>query len=218
MLTLVAGRWSRCGTRCCRSRCRELPDDLARLDRVLSDHVLLCPIAQAWEAGRAGAGAAVDRDGDVRAVDGRQAPHRLGVRDAGAGGVGLAASPPVLSDRDRSAGAGRVDGPQARPPARRRRWWQEITQDGDREGAARDAVPGAGGEDRLDGGGGRYPLSVRRGARLAGRQVAHARGPQAAEADRRHGRGCATVPARSARLSVRSQRHSRDAPARPRHR
>ena len=28
---------------------RELPDDLARLDRVLSDPILLFPIAQAWE-------------------------------------------------------------------------------------------------------------------------------------------------------------------------
>jgi transposase, IS5 family len=30
---------------------RELPEDLARLDRVLSDSLLLFPIAQAWEAG-----------------------------------------------------------------------------------------------------------------------------------------------------------------------
>jgi IS5 family transposase len=30
---------------------RELPDDLARLDRVLSDQLLLFPIAQAWEEG-----------------------------------------------------------------------------------------------------------------------------------------------------------------------
>src|SRR5688572_28886769 len=28
---------------------RELPDDLARLDRVLADSLLLWPIAQAWE-------------------------------------------------------------------------------------------------------------------------------------------------------------------------
>ena len=89
--------------------------------------------------GCAGAGAAVDRDGDVRAVDGDQAAHRLGVRDAGPGGVGLAASAAVLSDRDRSAGAGRVDGPQARPPARRGGGAGDH-QDGDREGAARDAV------------------------------------------------------------------------------
>jgi hypothetical protein len=46
-----------------------LTDDLAGLDRVLSDPLLLFPIAQAWAA----AGAAVDLDGDVRAVDGRQA-------------------------------------------------------------------------------------------------------------------------------------------------
>ena len=30
---------------------RELPEDLARLDRVLADSRLLLPIAQAWEAG-----------------------------------------------------------------------------------------------------------------------------------------------------------------------
>ncbi len=55
MLTLVGGRWSRCGTRCSPIEVRELPDDLARLDRVLADSMLLFPIAQAWQDG-AGAG------------------------------------------------------------------------------------------------------------------------------------------------------------------
>ena len=145
-------------------------------------------------AGRAGPGAPVDLDGDLRAVDGRQAADRLGVRDVGAGGVRLAASAAVLSDRDRSAGAGRVDGPQARPPARCRRGAGDH-QDGDREGAARDAVPGACGEDRLDGRRGRHPLPVRRDARPARRQDARARGPQALADDRRHdGPGPRSVP------------------------
>ncbi len=129
-------------------------------------------------AGRAGSWAPVDLDGDLRAVDGDQAAHWLGLRDAGAGGLRLAASAAVLSDRDRSACAGRVDGPQARPPAGRRGRAGDH-QGGDREGPARDAFPCAGGEDRLDGRGGRHPLPVRRDARLARRQGARARGPQA---------------------------------------
>jgi hypothetical protein len=96
---------------------RELPEDLARLDRVLVDELLLWPIAQAWEGDFAGAGTTVDPDGHVRAVDGRQAAHWLGIRDAGAGGVGLVASAAVLFDRDRSTGAGRVDGAHARASA-----------------------------------------------------------------------------------------------------
>ncbi len=92
MLTLVGGQVESLWDEVLPVEVRELPDDLARLDRVLSDSLLLFPIAQAWEDGCAGAGAAVDRDGDVRAVDGGQAAHRLGIRDAGPGGVGLAAS------------------------------------------------------------------------------------------------------------------------------
>jgi hypothetical protein len=59
---------------------RVLPDDLARLDRVMSDSVFVVPDRAGVGAERAGAGAAVDLDGDVRAVDGRQAAHRLGIR------------------------------------------------------------------------------------------------------------------------------------------
>src|ERR1700745_3147967 len=39
--------------------------------------------------GGGGTGATVDRDGDVCAVDGGQAPLGVGVRDVDAGGVGL---------------------------------------------------------------------------------------------------------------------------------
>ena len=63
---------------------RELPDDLARLDRVLSDELLLFPIAQAWAHGARERGRPSVSIRDVRAVDGDQAAHWLGVRDAGA--------------------------------------------------------------------------------------------------------------------------------------
>ena len=138
MLTLVGGQVESLWDEVLPIEVRELPDDLARLDRVLSDSLVVVPDRAGVGGGRAGAGAAVDPDGDVRAVDGGQAAHGLGVRDAGAGGVGLAASAAVLSDRDRSAGPGRVDGPKARPPARCRGGGGDH-QDGDREGAARDA-------------------------------------------------------------------------------
>src|ERR671923_1011018 len=45
-----------------------------------------------------GSWAAVDSDGDLCAVDGGQAAHGLGLRDAGAGGVGLAAPAALLPD------------------------------------------------------------------------------------------------------------------------
>lgn len=49
MLTLVSGQVESLWDEVLPVEVRELPDDLARLDRVLSDHVLLFPIAQAWE-------------------------------------------------------------------------------------------------------------------------------------------------------------------------
>ena len=141
MLTLVkASRWSRCGTRCCRSRCASCPTIWRGWIGCSSDPALLGPVEAALGAFGARAWPAVDRDRDVRAVDGGQAPHRLGLRDAGPGGFGLVASTAVLSDRDRSAGAGRVDGAQARPPARRGGRGGDH-QGGDRQGAARDTLP-----------------------------------------------------------------------------
>jgi IS5 family transposase len=49
MLTLVGGQVESLWDEVLPVEIRELPDDLARLDRVLSDAVLLFPIAQAWE-------------------------------------------------------------------------------------------------------------------------------------------------------------------------
>jgi transposase, IS5 family len=51
MLTLVGGQVESLWDEVLPVEVRELPDDLARLDRVLSDHLLLFPIAQAWQAG-----------------------------------------------------------------------------------------------------------------------------------------------------------------------
>ena len=49
MLTLVGGQVESLWDEVLPIEVRELPDDLARLDRVLSDAMLLFPIAQAWE-------------------------------------------------------------------------------------------------------------------------------------------------------------------------
>jgi transposase, IS5 family len=49
MLTLVAGQVESLWDEVLPVEVRELPDDLARLDRVLSDSLLLFPIAQAWQ-------------------------------------------------------------------------------------------------------------------------------------------------------------------------
>jgi transposase, IS5 family len=51
MLTLVGGQVECLWDEVLPIEVRELPDDLARLDRVLSDQLLLFPIAQAWEEG-----------------------------------------------------------------------------------------------------------------------------------------------------------------------
>ena len=51
MLTLVGEQMESLWDEVLPVEIRELPDDLARLDRVLSDQVLLFPIAQAWDVG-----------------------------------------------------------------------------------------------------------------------------------------------------------------------
>ena len=49
MLTLVGGQVECLWDEVLPVEVRELPEDLARLDRVLADEMLLWPIAQAWE-------------------------------------------------------------------------------------------------------------------------------------------------------------------------
>ena len=104
-----------------------------------------------------------DRDGELCALDGGQAAHGLGIRDVGAGGLGLAASAPLLPDRAWGARAARVDGAQADTEAGRRGDGRAGACGG-RQGPARDALQGKGGADRLDGRGGRRSLSDRFGA------------------------------------------------------
>ena len=114
-----------------------------------------------------------DRDRELRAVDDRQAPLRVGIRDVDAGGVGLAALAAVLSDRDDRAGARRVDGSQVDPPAGCGGGARDHTRT-DSKGQAGEAIPASGGADRLDRRGGRRPLAdglrPRRGRRQSARQ------------------------------------------------
>ena len=56
MLTLLAGQVDSLWDEVLPAGARELPEDLAGLDRVLSDPALLTPIAQAWDAGARGWG------------------------------------------------------------------------------------------------------------------------------------------------------------------
>ena len=49
MLTILGGQVESLWDEVLPVEVRELPDDLALLDRVLADHGLLFPIAQAWE-------------------------------------------------------------------------------------------------------------------------------------------------------------------------
>ena len=128
--------------------------------------------------------AADDRDGDVCQVDGAQGALPVGVPVVGGGGVGLDSSAAVLPDRVVGAGAGRVDGPQAHPSDRRRDG-QRADARVDRRGDALEAVPGAGGADRLDGDRGRREVPDRRGPGGAWCPRARAGGPQAREAGRR---------------------------------
>ena len=162
MLRLSAGQVESLWDEVLPGEVRELPEDLRGVGSCC------CQIRGCWRrsrragSARAGSWAADDLDADLRAVDGDQAPHRLGVRDVDAGGLGLAASAPVLSDRAWGAGAGRVDGAQAHPPARGG-GGERDHEDGDREGPAGEAVSAAGGADRLDGGRGRRALPDRFG-------------------------------------------------------
>jgi hypothetical protein len=78
---------------------RELPEALAALDVLLQDPGIVGANRGVLAAALAGSWSPDDLDADVCAVDGGQAPHWLGVRDADAGGAGLASSAQVLPDR-----------------------------------------------------------------------------------------------------------------------
>ena len=68
------GRWSRCSTRRCRSRCASCLRISRALDELLGDPGLLAPVERAGSARRRASGAAGRRSRSrVRAVDGDQA-------------------------------------------------------------------------------------------------------------------------------------------------
>ena len=131
-----------------------------------------------------GSWATVAGDGDLRAVDGAQAPLRVGVRDVDAGGLRLDSSAALLPAGTDRAGARRVDGAQVDAPAGAGGGAPALARV-DWEGAAGEAVSSAGGADRLDRGRGRHSLSDR--FRAGGRRGpgAGAGGAQAGGQDRR---------------------------------
>ena len=88
--------------------------------------------------------------------------YRLGLSDAGGGGVGLDPSAAVLPDRADGAGAGRVDGAQAHAPARAPRRWRRSTRALIAKATRGEALPAAGGADRLDRDRGRHQVPDRR--------------------------------------------------------
>jgi hypothetical protein len=110
---------------------RVLPDDLARLDELLSDPELLVPIAIRWKREFAQASRFSDRERPSLAMETYvrlmvlKQRYRWGVSVVGGGGVGLDSSAQVLSDLAVGAGAGRVDGRfmlRGRPAALWVRW------------------------------------------------------------------------------------------------
>ena len=162
---------------------RELPDDLARLDRVLSDRLLLFAIAQAWEQGARERGRpSISIATFVRLMVIKQRTgwgYETLVREV---------SDSLHLRRFCLIGIDQRVPDESTVRKLARRLGADVVAEITRmviEKAQRDALPGASGADRLDRGRGRYPLSVRRDARPAGIKDARARGAQAVEIDRR---------------------------------
>ena len=167
MLTLCAGQMESLWDEVLPVEVRELPEDLARLDEVLSDGLLL-PIAEAWEVsarerGRPSIAMATfvrlmvikQRTGWGYETLIREVSDSLHLRR-----FCLIAIDRRVPDEStvrklaRRLGSEVVDGDHA---------------DGDRDRPARDAVRRPGSADRFHGGGGRHPLPIRRDAGVAGR-------------------------------------------------
>ena len=117
MLALVGGQVECLWDEVLPVEVRELPADLARLDGVLADEMVLWPIAQAWqetarERGRPSIAMATfvrlmvvkQRTGWGYETLVREVSHSLHLRR-------------FCLDRDRSTGSGRVDGAQTRSSA-----------------------------------------------------------------------------------------------------
>ena len=199
MLTLFAGQAESLWDEALPVEVRELPEDLAALDRLLADPELLAPIVERFRREVEEERRAVLSDGRptiametyVRLMVLKQR-YRWGYRTLVAevsDSIHLRRFCRISLSR---AGAGRVDGPQAHSAARRRDGERAHARV-DREGDQGEAVPAAGGADRLDGRGGRRQVSDRRGAGVGRGEVAGAGGSQA----RRAGRGEAAAGAGS---------------------
>ena len=159
---------------------RELPEDLARLDRVLSDPALLSPIAQAWEQGARDRGRpSIAMATFVRLMVIKQRTgwgYETLVREV-SDSLHLRRFCLIAIDQ-------RVpDESTVRKLARRlgAEVVEEITRIVIEKAQRETRFRGSGGEDRFDGRGGRHPLPIRRDARAAGRAGA---GPGRQEAGR----------------------------------
>ena len=105
MLTLLAGQPESLWDETLPVEVRELPEDLAALDRLLSDPELLWPIVERWRREVVETGRAVLTDGRptiametyIRLMV-LKAALPVGVPVVGGGGVGLDPSAPVLPD------------------------------------------------------------------------------------------------------------------------
>ena len=133
---------------------RALPEDLAAVDELLCDPALLAPIESQWQREAEAAGRSVASYG--RPTISMQTYVRLMVIKHRTG-WGYETLMREVADSLHlrrfclialgEAGAGRVDNSQAHPPAGRRRRRRDHAR-GDRQGTARDALQGQGGEDR----------------------------------------------------------------------
>jgi hypothetical protein len=221
MLRLLGGQVESLWDEVLPERLRVLPDDLAQIDGLLRDEALLAPVEAHWEREAEARGRSAKGHG--RPTIAIQTYLRLMVLKHRHGWgyetlmreVSDFPSAPFLPDRDRRAGAGRVDGQEADPQVGARDGRGAVAV-GDREGAAGDTLPGAGGQDRLDGGrGGRAPSDRFQAGRGRGAD-ARPGGETAGGAGRR--RGCGTAHARSADGCARSDARCGDAQARRRRR
>ena len=160
---------------------KALPDDLARLDELLSDPALLAPIGARWEQLLAETGASPGFAGQASTIAMESYVRLMIVKHRS--GWGYETLMREVSDSlhlRRFCRIGmtervpdEVDGSQVDPPAGCGGGARDHTRT-DREGQAGEAIPASGGADRLDRRGGGRPLAdglrPRRGRRQSARQ------------------------------------------------
>jgi len=178
VLTLLAGQAESLWDETLPIEVKELPEDLAALDGFLCDPGLLAPIVEHWRREVADTGRLVLTEGRptiametfVRLMVTQDALP-VGISGSGRGGLGLDSSAAVLPHRVVRAGPGRVDGPQADAAD----WGGNRERSdacADHQGGQGEALPGAGGPDRLDGDRGRHQVPDGCGPRVGWGAVA----------------------------------------------